>query len=118
MEKTTNSQITSNFLHKLSARLSFAAFGISAFINLDDPYNKINIIYGILVGLLFGFLCKLFLKFFLKATNGDVSREYGKKAIKHAVNRGMAYIFPFGVMNLISTYLLGGPWLIVLLLLE
>jgi len=95
-----------HFLRSLVRKLCFAAFGITAFVNLADPLNMTNLVYGILVGLFFGFLCKVFLSGILGLFNRDLKTVHGKKAISYAVERGMMFMIPFAVMALLATFLL------------
>ena len=93
-------------LRNLARRLSFIAFGISAFSNPLDRLNAYNIIFGIVIGLFFGWLFKKFLRGFLGLFNGKFKKEQGKEAIRYAVDNGMLFLTPFAVMLLIATFYL------------
>jgi threonine/homoserine efflux transporter RhtA len=96
-----------NGIRKWITGLCFGAFGITAFVNLADPLNPVNLVFGFLAGLLFGALCKKFMKAVLGAGNGELKKEHGKKSVSIAVDRGMVFIVPFAVMALAASFLMG-----------
>lgn len=85
----------------------FAAFGISALIDIANPSNVVNLIFGAVVGVLFGVICHAFLSGIIGSMNGDVKKEYGKQSISYAVSKGMTYLVPFAIMAAVATFLLG-----------
>lgn len=94
-------------IRKLITRLCFGAFGVTALANLADPWNPVNLVFGFLAGLIFGALCRKFLSVILGAINGDLKKEYDKKVIAVAVDRGMIFIVPFAGMALAAAFLMG-----------
>lgn len=96
-----------NFMRSLLRKICFATFGITAFVNFEDKYNIVNILYGIVVGLIFGFLCKAFLSGILGMLNGDLKQNHGRKVISYTVERGMAFMIPFAVMAALATFYMG-----------
>jgi hypothetical protein len=94
-------------IRRLITSLCFGVFGITAFVNLADPWNLINLIFGFLAGLLFGALCRMFLTAVLSAGNGDLKSAHGKKIISVAIDRGMVFIVPFAVMAAAAAFLMG-----------
>lgn len=94
------------FWRSLLRRLSFIAFGITAFSNPLDILNLYSIGWGIITGLLFGFIFNKFLRSFLCLFNRDLKKEKGKESIFYAVDTGMLFLIPFSAMTLISTFYL------------
>lgn len=67
------------------------------------------------MGLFFGGLYHFFLCIFMKPFNRDLKEKYGKKTVKKATQTGMAYLFPFAVVSLVSRFILGWSLLTPLL---
>ena len=84
--------------------LCFIVFGIVAFMDFNNPLNRINIGVGIALGFVFSFLSKLILSVFFRILNGDVKKNYSKKHIKAAISFGMVYLVPFSVMAFLASY--------------
>lgn len=95
------------FMRRLVRRACFAAFGVTAFVNLADPWNVTNLIFGILTGLFFGFVCRRFLAGLLGLFNRDLKSTHGKKIATLAVERGMVFMVPFSVMALAASFFMG-----------
>jgi hypothetical protein len=86
--------------------LCFAAFGITSLIDITNPYNPVNLIFGTLIGLAFGLLCRSFLSGIVGSLNGDIKAQHGKKIVSYAVGKGMTYMVPFATMAVLATFLL------------
>lgn len=102
VEDLKNGHALRSFLRKLC----FVSLGIAAFANLGNPFNIVNLVYGMLIGLLFGFLFKLFLTGILGVFNRDLKTLHGKKVISYAVEKGMTFMIPFAVMALLAMFIL------------
>jgi hypothetical protein len=87
--------------------LCFGAFGVTALIDVENPFNPVNIIFGVIVGILFGILCKLFLSGVVGSFNRDIKEEHGKQIVSYAVGKGLTYMVPFATIAVLSTFLLG-----------
>ncbi|MGJ8454251.1 hypothetical protein ACSFC1_02980 [Pseudothermotoga sp. U03pept] len=87
--------------------LSFAIFGLVAFSKPAREIDLLNVVLSVSIGLFFGGLYHFFLCSFMKPFNRDLRDKYGKKAVKRAAQTGMAYLFPFAAVSLISRFVLG-----------
>lgn len=87
--------------------LSFMAFGMIAFMDLRNPLNKVNIVFGLVVGLLFGFVSKLLFTKLLSVLNGDIKNNHGRIAIKATVKSSTIFMFPYALLSFLAAYFLG-----------
>lgn len=87
--------------------LCFAAFGVTALLDIADPYDPVNLVFGALVGLVFGFIVRRFLSGIVGVMNRDLRESHGKHAASLAVGKGMTFLVPFAVMATLATFLLG-----------
>lgn len=87
--------------------LSFAIFGLVAFSKPAREIDLLNVLLSVSIGLFFGGLYHFFLCNFMKPFNRDLKEKYGKKAVKRAAQTGMAYLFPFAAVSLVSRFVLG-----------
>ncbi len=85
----------------------FAAFGITALVDITNPYNLVNLMLGALTGLLFGWVTRRFLILLIGLFNRDLKKEQGKDIVSLAVGKGLIFMVPFAVLSLLATFVLG-----------
>lgn len=102
MEKATMGPLCS-----LMGTFSFMAFGVIGYMNLRTPWDKTNIIFGILIGLIFGAITKKVFSVALGLLNSDIRTNHGKGVIKATVRRSTVFMFPFAALVIMAAYFMG-----------
>jgi hypothetical protein len=86
--------------------LCFALFGMLGSFQPGQPFNLLNLIYGMLVGLVFGWVSMFILAIFLSWINPALKKTQKRGFARRAVSSGMVFMVPFALMALMAAGIL------------